>query len=79
MIAMKILNLHRRYVDDIIAPFRSPSHLEKFINLNSKHIYIIKFTYEKEGNKHPLFRTYNLRPGQPQPFLTIPTLITINS
>ena len=41
---------YRRYVDDIFSLFRSPDHLENFINyLNSKHKYI-KFTNEKESN-----------------------------
>ena len=41
---------YRRYVDDIIALFRSPDHLDKFKNyLNSKHRNI-RFTCEKEHN-----------------------------
>ena len=41
---------YRRYVDDIVALFRSQGHLKKFTNyLNSKHKNI-KFTYEQESN-----------------------------
>ena len=41
---------YRRYVDDILALFRSPDHVEKFASyLNSNHKNI-KSTYEKESN-----------------------------